>query len=234
MRIIAGADGCKAGWICVTRDQGTGVVRSGVYPDANALIFQQPEPVVLALDIPIGLSEAGPRLCDQEARKCLAPLRHSSVFSPPVRSALHAETRTRASTLMQMRDGRRVSVQAWGIVPKIREVDTILCAAPQLQGRVREAHPEVSFWSWNRNRPMAFGKRTRAGREERRRLVRKSFGHAFEPIRRLYRASDVADDDILDAVALLWTAQRIERGGSESLPQKPPTDEAGLRMEIVY
>ena len=234
MRIIAGADGCRAGWICVTQDQDTGVIRSGVYPDANALIFQEPEPVVLALDIPIGLSEAGPRLCDQEARKHLAPLRHSSTFSPSIRSALHAETRAEASTLMQLTDGRRVSVQAWGIVPKIREVDAILCAEPQLQGRVREGHPEVSFWAWNRNRPMAFAKRTRAGREERVRQVRRSFRNAFESIRCLYRVSDVADDDILDALALLWTAERIECGISEGLPQKPPTDEAGLRMEIMY
>jgi predicted RNase H-like nuclease len=69
VRIIAGADGCRAGWICVTRDQDTGAIRSGVYPKANALIFQEPEPVVLALDVPIGLSEVGSRLCDQEARR---------------------------------------------------------------------------------------------------------------------------------------------------------------------
>jgi predicted RNase H-like nuclease len=234
MRIIGGADGCRAGWICVTWDRDTGVIRSGLYPDANKLIFQEPELAVLALDIPIGLSEAGPRLCDQEARRRLAPLRHRSVFPPAIRSVLHAKTRAKASTLTQRTDGRRVSAQAWAIVPKIREVDAILSAQPQLQGRVREAHPELSFWAWNGNRPMAFGKRTRAGREERVRRVRRSFRNAFESIRRLYRATDVADDDILDALALLWTARRIECGISESLPKKPLMDEAGLRMEIVY
>jgi predicted RNase H-like nuclease len=45
---------------------------------------------------------------------------------------------------------------------------------------------------------------------------------------------DVADDDMLDAVAALWTATRLYEGTAETLPDEPPLDAAGLRMEIVY
>jgi len=47
------------------------------------------------------------------------------------------------------------------------------------------------------------------------------------------RVKDVGDDDILDAFAALWSAERIPRGVSQSLPERPPTDRFGLRMEIV-
>ena len=48
------------------------------------------------------------------------------------------------------------------------------------------------------------------------------------------RKKDLADDDILDAIATLWTAHRIEAGTSESLPTSPPHDATGLPMRIVF
>lgn len=44
----------------------------------------------------------------------------------------------------------------------------------------------------------------------------------------------VADDDVLDAIAVLWTATRIARGEGRGLPDPPPRDPTGLPMEIVY
>ena len=40
-------------------------------------------------------------------------------------------------------------------------------------------------------------------------------------------------NDILDAIATLWTAHRILDGMAETLPPSPPQDEAGLPMRIV-
>ena len=41
-------------------------------------------------------------------------------------------------------------------------------------------------------------------------------------------------DDLYDALAALWTAQRIDRGRSGTFPDDPPTDARGLPMRIVY
>ena len=40
-------------------------------------------------------------------------------------------------------DGKKMSQQAFGILPKIREVDELLTANRTLVGRVVEVHPEV-------------------------------------------------------------------------------------------
>ncbi len=43
-----------------------------------------------------------------------------------------------------------------------------------------------------------------------------------------------APDDLLDACAAAWTAGRVAKGAAERLPETPPTDARGLRMEIVF
>jgi predicted RNase H-like nuclease len=45
---------------------------------------------------------------------------------------------------------------------------------------------------------------------------------------------DVQVNDLLDAFAAPWTAERIARGKAETLPPVPPRDPVGLRMEIVF
>jgi predicted RNase H-like nuclease len=82
---------------------------------------------------------------------------------------------------------------------------------------------------------MRFGKTSHRGRSERRRLVDRYFGPAaYTAVRDQHLLRDVGHDDILDAFAALWTAERILRGASHSLPERPPIDRYGLRMEIVY
>ena len=41
-----------------------------------------------------------------------------------------------------------------------------------------------------------------------------------------------AHDDLLDAFATLWTAQRLLTGDAMIIPAHPPRDARGLRMEI--
>jgi predicted RNase H-like nuclease len=230
---VAGADGCRAGWICAVRDIQTGEIRSRLFDSAAALILQSPRPRVLAIDIPIGLPAAGARSCDVEARKRLGP-RRNSVFPSPVRPALGAMSHLEASRLTTEADGRRVSVQAWNIFAKIREVDAVFASRPNLQRRVREVHPELAFAALNDGRAMENPKKTRAGREERRRALTRRFGDVFVTFRARYRVADVAHDDILDALANLASAERILRGDAITLPDRPPRDATGLWMEIVY
>jgi predicted RNase H-like nuclease len=49
-----------------------------------------------------------------------------------------------------------------------------------------------------------------------------------------YLKKQVAEDDILDTIAALWTAERITRGACQELPENPPRDATGLPMRIVY
>ena len=49
-----------------------------------------------------------------------------------------------------------------------------------------------------------------------------------------YLKRELADDDVIDAIADLWTAHRIADGTAETLPESPPIDDTGLAMEIVF
>ena len=231
---VAGADGCKRGWFRASRETKTGELRFDVFGSASDLLRAAPSPRVLGLDIPIGLPEKGVRACDLEARALLGA-RKSSVFPAPIRAALRAATREDASRITAERDGRRVSTQAWGLYPKILAVDSLLVTSGEARARIREVHPEVCFWAWNEGESMRAAKKTQAGRRQRRQLAANWLGaDALTRARRLHLARDVADDDILDAIAALWTATRIAEGRARTLPATPPVDSTGLRMEIVY
>jgi predicted RNase H-like nuclease len=120
-------------------------------------------------------------------------------------------------------------------VPKIRAVDALLRGDGVAREAIREVHPEVSFWAWNGSAPMRERKKRRAGRAERLRLAEAWLGpDLLARARGAHRRKDLADDDILDAVAALWTAHRLADGTAETLPSAPPQDDCGLPMQIVY
>jgi predicted RNase H-like nuclease len=89
-RLVAmGVDGARAGWVaaCQYEDDRTGETRTELrrFPDiAEIAAARGSDPVVVAIDIPIGLTDDGsPRACDVEARKRLGDRRSSvtPVFS---------------------------------------------------------------------------------------------------------------------------------------------------------
>jgi predicted RNase H-like nuclease len=232
---VAGADGCRGGWIRAALDTRTGEIRFAVVGSARALLELPPRPEVLCVDIPIGLPERGARDCDRLARALLGRPRSSSVFPAPIRAALGAADREQASRITQRIDGRGVGSQAFGLYPKIRAMDELLQSRPDARERIREVHPEVSFWAWNGRRPLAAGKKTPEGRQQRLRLVEGWLGRGLlQGARAEHPRSELADDDVLDAVAVLWTAARIAAGSARTLPDEPCCDATGLRMEIVY
>ena len=197
-----------------------------------------PRPRVVAIDMPIGLPPRGARECDRAARALLGP-RRSSVFPAPLRAALAASDRAEASRITQAIDGRGVGAQAFGIYRKIRALDEALRDALPPDVTVREAHPELCFRAWNGGAPMAHSKRTPEGLAERRRCVARWLGEGLLDRARAagsdgpHRKKDLADDDILDAAATLWTAHRMADGRAQRVPDPPPLDDCGLPMEIV-
>jgi predicted RNase H-like nuclease len=48
-----------------------------------------------------------------------------------------------------------------------------------------------------------------------------------------HRSRGVQTDDILDAMAVCWTAARVLRRLEQRFPADPAVDARGLRMEIV-
>jgi predicted RNase H-like nuclease len=232
MTMIGGADGCAGGWICIERDTITGDIFGEVFSSTRELLERARYLAVLTVDIPIGLTEAEPRECDREARRLLTSTRASSVFPAPVRPALDASTYHEACERSAAACGKRLTKQAHAIMWRIRQVDAILRSEPELRSRVREVHPEVCFYAWA-GRPMQHGKRTSQGRAERLELVEEHFRGSFEVIRGEIPYRQAADDDILDAFAALWTAERIVRGMAITVPAVPSEDRFGLRMEMV-
>ena len=235
MPLAGGADGCRAGWIAIFRSLSSDELESHVFRTASDLFEGCARADVLAIDVPIGLTDKGERACDEAARTKLGR-RRSSVFSAPRRFLLNAQSQAAATALSRASGGGGISIQAFCIFGKITEVDRAL-RDPQTRRppAIREVHPELSFWAMNRKRPLDYSKKKRDGRGERLELVTHHFGEdAFTSVRARYLKKIAADDDILDAFAALWTAERIIRGEARTLPDDPPLDSEGLRMEMVY
>src|SRR2546423_6595600 len=71
--------------------------------------------------------------------------RGCAVSPPPIRPMLAARSHAEASAVRRRVEGKGVSIQAWAIVPKIREADRLLRRHPSYRPIVHEAHPEVCF-----------------------------------------------------------------------------------------
>lgn len=209
-----------------------GAISSRLCADAAELIDAARALDAFAVDIPIGIPAAGARDCDRATRAAIGA-RRSSVFPAPVRAALDATGYRDASDRSFAAHGKRLSQQAFNIIPKIREIDLALRADAHAASRVHEVHPELSFMLLNDGAPMSFAKKLTEGRAERRRLIEREFPGAFATVRASWRSKQAKDDDILDAFAALWSAGRIAAGRALALPPgTAPRDPLGLPMVI--
>ena len=227
----AGVDGCPTGWLRVERLT-DGALHADIMTTAE-LFAEVDQFNTLAIDIPIGLSRAGDRLVDRRARELLGAPRSSSVFSAPPRDVLLADSYSDACDRSFNASGKRMSRQAFGILPKIREVDQQLRSAMHLIPRVHEVHPEISFSVSAGGQPMRHSKRTREGLEERVALLHAHFGGAFAELRAKFRVSAAHSDDIADAMIALWTAERIQSGTHVALCAEAVADDLGIPMQML-
>lgn len=137
-----GVDGCTGGWVAVRRRNDAGQLQILRRETLNELLTLTPAPAVIAVDVPIGLLSAGARVCDETGRSLLGP-RRSSVFPAPLRPTLGSKTHAQASAIRRSIEGKGMSIQAFGILPKLAEVDDLLSAQTHSREIVREVHPEV-------------------------------------------------------------------------------------------
>jgi predicted RNase H-like nuclease len=210
---VAGVDGCRDGWVVATND-GVTLSRSfATIADAN---FD-----LVAVDMPIGLPDAWGRAADRAARSYIRP-RGACIFSAPPRSLLAYDTYTDANAAAKADYGCGLTRQTFNLFEKLRDVDAVIDATNQ--HRFAEASPECSFRALTGS--VLAPKRTPAGRRARLVALEAEFG----PID--VRLPGARPDDVLDAYALLWTAQRHEAGTSVCLAGDE-TDGRGLVMRII-
>jgi predicted RNase H-like nuclease len=175
----------------------------------------------IGIDMPLGLPSTQPRISDREARAYLGP-RRSTIFPTPPRACLDARDYPSALAASRAAVGSGLSIQAFHLLPKIRELDALIVPG---EDRFVEVHPECSFLTMNDLEPLP-PKRTTAGARRRSDLLTAVFG----ALPALPRGAKL--DDLLDAYAVLWSTDRYVRGehltfGDDSV------DERGLPMRVV-
>jgi predicted RNase H-like nuclease len=208
---VAGVDGTKGGWVAVELDDGRYAGAHVICPIETDFKDHLDLARVIAVDIPIGF---GPRRADAAARAFVAGAA-STVFTTPPREILE---RT-------FGPGLGVSAQAHALGPRILHV-TRLAA---IDARIHEVHPEVSFRAMNGGRPLDYRKKSAGGVLERMRLL-ETHGIVLSD---LGSAALAPTDDVLDAAAAAWSANRIASGLAQSLPD-PPQEVDGREVAIWY
>jgi predicted RNase H-like nuclease len=221
--LLAGVVPCRKGWLVASGK----LVGVSLHPEAPSVVanFTEvldhiPAYVVTAVYTPIGLAkkwtERG-RKCDREARSLVGWPHLGAIASPPGRLDL-----ARGAAVVGDVVTRRMA-------HAIAEVDAEM--QPYRQRSVYAAHPELSFFQLGGDQPPRLSKHTAAGQRERRELL----------LRRMNGTERILDVEVagatkgnlLDAVALLWTARRIVAKAATRLPDDPEWDDRGLRMEWV-
>jgi predicted RNase H-like nuclease len=218
---VAGVDGVPGGWV-VARVGGDRVTWS-VVGSAGAVLDATAGCAAVGVDIPLGLpARAARRACDVACAHRLGGAR-ASVFPAPPREVLAAGSFDEACAVARRLTGRAISLQTFHIGPKIRDWD----AVGALPTGVVEVHPEVSLRTLAPDVGFA---------------PKKSARGAGQRIAALGRWVDVGAalgdlpvgarlDDVLDALAAAWSAQRWAAGRAEVLGAE--TDDRGRPMRVV-
>jgi predicted RNase H-like nuclease len=207
---VAGIDGTSGGWVVIALDDGL-IAADHVVRPIEATFEELADVDVVAVDIPIGF---GPRQADAAARRYLAGAA-STVFTTPSRQILE----------MPFGPGLGVSAQAHALGRRILHVTELARSDP----RFHEVHPEVSFRAMNGGRPLHRPKKSAGGVLERLELLRR---HGIE-VEGLGPSAGAPVDDVLDAAAAAWSAQRIAAGAAGTLPE-PPEIVDGREIAIWY
>lgn len=250
-----GVDAGPDGWIAVGYDDE--YVDARWYPDAEAIWADNRGAETILVDVPIGLREtsAESRRCDRDARDLLGAPRASSVFPPPVRCAVYVDSYESAKGIQERKTNASLGRQSYAIADRIWEMDELLLfGEPSPRGTIREAHPEVCFWAFNRDSRTRTRRATTYSKTGQPALafwerveiletvdsnVLEHLRDAAESLARRGRSEDAPsfdNDDLIDAFALALTASPLS-GPLQTLPRDPEdaeTDPRELPMEMVY
>lgn len=207
---VAGIDGTKGGWVAIVLEDGAFAGDLLLKP-IETRFGELADAAILSIDVPIGF---GPRAADAAARKLL-PGSASTVFPIPPRHVFDEP----------FGPGKGIAAQAYALGPRIRHV-TDLAADDE---RIFEVHPEVCFRAMNDGRSLRYRKRSAGGALERIAVLRR---HGIE-VTELGETAQAPLDDVLDAAAAAWTAQRLAVDAAKSLPDEPEIV-GGRKVSIWY
>jgi predicted RNase H-like nuclease len=221
---VLGVDGCRQGWVGIELRPGSDL-RAVAAVRFEELVAAVGDVGVVAVDMPVGLSECGTRQADLAARRVLGG-RRATLFVTPVKQAVEAATYADASAINRRITGSGISRQAWALSTKILEVESWRGGSGR---QPWEVHPEIVFAELA-GRPLLASKKTWAGQCQRRELL-ESVGIAL-PADLGAAGLAAGPDDVLDAAAVAWTARRIATGVARSLPDPPELDHLGRPMAI--
>jgi predicted RNase H-like nuclease len=225
MTSVAGVDGCRRGWIVVK-------LRDGAFDRAfTCATFAEVLELVagcaaVGVDMPVGLVDDGARECEVLARIELGP-RAGTIFLMPPRVALEAPTHTEALARCRELGVPGISAQGYALRGKVLEVESLALHAGF---PVLEVHPELSFRTMAGGEALP-GKRTWDGFWQRHDLLR---AQGIDLPRTLPETVGAAPDDVLDAAAVAWTAQRYACGTAVSLPDPPQVGPRGHQIAIWH
>jgi predicted RNase H-like nuclease len=225
---VLGVDACRTGWagIALSGGQARAYFAPGIRELADRAAADGPL-LVIAIDIPIGLPDAGRRSADVLARKELKG-RWPSLFITPVRTAVEAADYQAAAAENRRLAREGLSRQAFALRAKILDVDQWLQAGSPA-ARVAEAHPELSFAAMA-GAPLRSRKSTWAGAVQRRTLLAQE-GIVLDGDLGL-AGEQAGVDDVLDAAAAAWTARRVSQDSARCLPSSPEVFSDGIPAAI--
>jgi len=226
--IVTGVDGCAVGWVAVTLGPENSPAATEVRTAVAKTLDGLPLTGVTGIDMPLGLLDAGWRDADLLARRALGR-RGATVFAIPPQAVWDCATYAEANRVCRDLTGKGFSVQAWGLRRKIAEADDFRRRARSAPSPVRlyEVHPELSFTAMA-GAPLPDSKHTAAGRAVRRALL------AAEGITVGIRVTGAAEDDLLDAAAVAWSARRIAVGQASVLTSPAQRAADGSEIAIRY
>ena len=175
---------------------------------------------IVGIDMPLGLLAGGWREADALARRALGR-RGVTVFAIPPRPVWQQPTYAEANRTCRELTGKGLSAQTWGLRGKLLEADAYRRKSP---ARLYEVHPELAFAALA-GAPITDSKHTPAGLATRRKLLNRA-GLTLPA-----KVAGAAEDDLLDAAAVAWSARRIAAGQAVTLTN--PAQQADDNTEIA-
>lgn len=223
-------------WVAVTFAEGT-YETAVVVDDVGAIWSRYGEDATsIVAGVPAGLVEDGDpeRRCDELARAALGE-RAGAVTTPPSRRATRRRRYPAARRLHERTTGGNLSEAAFEQAPAITALDELLQEVPAARSVVHSSHPELAYRVFA-DEPLSHSPATAGGYAERMRALVERDRDAPPTVQSAAEAvtdADVTVADVLDAVALAYTA-RSDGHELRTLPADPPTDPTGLPMAWYY
>ncbi len=230
-KMLAGVVPCPGGWLVVPARLAavTVVVEEALVLRTLAEVLDyKPKFDAAAIHAPVGFFDEPTtpyRACDAEARDMIGWPRLVTIRPVPSRRALRAATREEA-----------LELEPWLTKDDLRRFRWLQEAERQFepfhQRNWFAAHPELTFYMLNGDRPVRSSPYQPEGVLERLKILRDKLP-GIEEVVNVAPPAGAAQVHLIQAGALVWTARRASGRAVNRLPRDPDWDSTGLRMELV-